>query len=349
VRRGVRNRLDDAFEPHCKRFEAEEALKARPWARRKTMAGVNVVVAIVLLLFAYIYGTTMALVVVPWLSFSVPGVVHAGVLSFTTFMALLCYLKCVYGDPGFSSVDWLPEQEDGAVGTHVKKSGGPRQCRKCIPPRYKPPRAHHCKECKRCVLRMDHHCMWVNNCLGHANYKSFVLFLLYVLSACVHCLVLTMSYTIYSMHSRHREKTALRAATRLTENPQSAILTSGYYVVVSSVLQMFCVSMLMPLCIALAILFGWHVYLVSRNLTTIEFYEGVTVLENQQEGACRLKRHLYDLGFLRNVQQVLGTHPSRWFFPGKGTMMGDGLAFPTFVDMCRKRTGSTHGVLESDA
>eukprot|EP00894_Picocystis_sp_ML_P003874 jgi/Pico_ML_1/54391/g4746.t1 len=57
------------------------------------MAGVNVVVAIVLLLFAYIYGTTMALVVVPWLSFSVPGVVHAGVLSFTTFMALLCYLK----------------------------------------------------------------------------------------------------------------------------------------------------------------------------------------------------------------------------------------------------------------
>jgi palmitoyltransferase len=29
-------------------------------------------------------------------------------------------------------------------------------CKKCISP--KPPRAHHCSICNKCILKMDHHC-----------------------------------------------------------------------------------------------------------------------------------------------------------------------------------------------
>ena len=55
----------------------------------------------------------------------------------------------------------LAEYEDVAVrgaDEADQKLEGQRQqdCKKCQMP--KPPRAHHCSICRRCVLKMDHHC-----------------------------------------------------------------------------------------------------------------------------------------------------------------------------------------------
>merc|ERR1711948_137772 len=42
-------------------------------------------------------------------------------------------------------------------------------------------RSHHCKECGRCVDRLDHHCPWINNCVGLGNQRSFYCFIVLLL------------------------------------------------------------------------------------------------------------------------------------------------------------------------
>lgn len=81
-----------------------------------------------------------------------------------------------------------------------------RYCEKCKGAEtWKPARAHHCSECGFCVFRMDHHCPWINNCVGHRNFKYFLQFVIYICMASVY-LTLLMFLAFYNLLAAPRTK-----------------------------------------------------------------------------------------------------------------------------------------------
>ena len=39
-------------------------------------------------------------------------------------------------------------------------------------------RTKHCEDCGKCVRKYDHHCPWLEACIGERNHKFFWMFLL---------------------------------------------------------------------------------------------------------------------------------------------------------------------------
>lgn len=35
----------------------------------------------------------------------------------------------------------------------------------------------HCRACNKCTPQFDHHCKWLNTCIGGKNYRPFFIFL----------------------------------------------------------------------------------------------------------------------------------------------------------------------------
>ncbi|TNV79651.1 hypothetical protein FGO68_gene4645 [Halteria grandinella] len=63
----------------------------------------------------------------------------------------------------------------------------------------RPPQAYHCQVCGRCIAYMDHHCPWVNNCVGLYTQKPFILFLFYSILALLTALIINVNSTLNAL------------------------------------------------------------------------------------------------------------------------------------------------------
>ncbi|KAD6453141.1 hypothetical protein R6Q59_015041 [Mikania micrantha] len=207
-------------------------------------------------------------------------------------MLLWSYFSVVLTDPGGvppnyrpivdeerGDVDRLTGSEFSSLTTLEPTNARIRYCRKCN--HIKPPRCHHCSVCGRCVLKMDHHCVWVVNCVGALNYKYFLLFLFYTL---LETTLVTLSLLPYFI----------------------TFFSDGEIAGSPSTLATTFLAFVLNLAFALSV-FGFlimHASLVSGNTTTIEAYEKKTS-----------PKWRYDLGRKRNFEQVFGTVERYWFIP----------------------------------
>ncbi|WCJ28322.1 DHHC-type zinc finger family protein [Euphorbia peplus] len=273
----------------------------------RRVPGLSLPVIVVVLAIIYIYFTTLFVFIDGWFGLmSSPGIMNAVVFTAVAVMCIFNYGVAIFSDPGQVPSTYMPDVEDPHNPIHeIKRKGGElRYCQKCS--LFKPPRAHHCRVCRRCVLRMDHHCIWINNCVGHANYKVFFVFVVYAVISCIYSLVLLCgSLTVDPLKDEQTDSST-----------RSIYVISGL--------------LLIPLSIALGVLLGWHIYLIMQNKTTIEYHEGVRAMWLAERGG-NVYKHPYNIGTFENLTTVLGSNILCWVCP-ISRHIGSGLRFRTAYD-----------------
>ncbi|XP_059919595.1 palmitoyltransferase ZDHHC2 isoform X1 [Gadus macrocephalus] len=186
-------------------------------------------------------------------------------------------------------------------------SGAIRFCDRCQ--LLKPDRCHHCSVCDKCILKMDHHCPWVNNCVGFSNYKYFMLFLAYSL---LYCLFITATDLQYFIRFWTAEG---RAHDRLKEYLNGLPDTQGKF----HIMFLFFASSMFS--VSLASLFAYHCWLVCKNRSTLEAVRGPAFRHGTDKNG-------FGLGFSKNFRQVFGDGRRYWLLPVFSSL-GDGCSFPT--------------------
>ncbi|CAI9150593.1 unnamed protein product [Rangifer tarandus platyrhynchus] len=114
------------------------------------------------------------------------SVINGLVFNLLAFLALASHCRAMLTDPG--AVPKGNATKEFIESLQLKPGQAVYKCPKCCS--IKPDRAHHCSVCKRCIRKMDHHCPWVNNCVGENNQKYFVLFTMYIALISLHALIM---------------------------------------------------------------------------------------------------------------------------------------------------------------
>jgi hypothetical protein len=207
-----------------------------------------------------------------------------------------------------------------AVSSAPFPSPDPTYCDKCKIVR--PARCHHCAICNRCVLQFDHHCMWLNNCIGYNNYRSFLMTLFFLMIGCWYAVGLLFWPFYEPLRARVKEQGwhfMYSNGTGFLDLPTPMqvveMIWSGDGLEVNMV-----IDLVYPFCLGVgAILLGFlctHVKYVLNARTSLEhrilldIIYGLLVRPGASpRDATKPPPNPFDQGWYRNMLQILGPNP----------------------------------------
>lgn len=173
-------------------------------------------------------------------------------------------------DPGFVLTDTVKGSNEETE-SMIPSTSRLRRCGFCL--LQQPMRAKHCQTCGRCVRRFDHHCPWIENCVGERNHRWFIVYLL------VQLLVL-----LWALHI------ALSGVSPAV-SWQLWFRANGFLLAALGLVGVFSAVVLLLLCC--------HLYLASVNCTTWEFMSRHRISYLKSRGD---EENPFDRGVLCNLR-----------------------------------------------
>jgi ribosomal protein L40E len=171
----------------------------------------------------------------------------------TVSLLVFFFAKTTFSDPGFVKSSGGGDLES-AGHTALRADGGPTSlasspaacirslalkgdlhasqiCHSCLIE--KPPRSKHCAHCGHCVLRFDHHCPFVNTCVGQHNIGYFLGFIaLCVVAIGSHlCVALPFVWNACPDPARAAAGAVEKLVCSLDAAPNGLVLVTGLAVV----------------------------------------------------------------------------------------------------------------------
>ena len=185
-----------------------------------------------------------------------------------------------------------------------------RKCKYCK--EIKPLRTHHCSLCGICIMKMDHHCPWINNCIGQNNQRYFLLFLFHVFCYTVFGTIFTFPIIIFNK--------------RISNDNINKIMTKNHF----SMREVKYISVLGISSLVIEIFFaGWNWFLAINGNTTLEFWADRT--DYMLDGGIKdysfgnWRKNLYYIFGEKNLFKIL-------FIPSIKKLPFSGLEISKFVD-----------------